>query len=400
VRAFSYIAFTGDGKRKTGTLVAETETDAARQLEAKGLFASEINARAGKTGTGRLRRRLDGDARAVFTRQMAVMMASEMTAEAALDVVLQSEGGPRLNGFATGVKAALMDGHGLANAIDDAGAGFERYYVSALRAGEASGDLAGVFEQLALFLERRDAGRAEIAAALTYPAFVLTVSVLVCGVLMTNVAPEIASIFESTGQPLPVLTRVMMALTGWITANWLWLIVGFALFVALVMLALRRPASRARIDGALLRLPVVGRLMRLGAAAQYLRTLALVLASRQTVPDAARSAAEVLPIARFRAEAEGVSVAVTEGQRLSRALSGLSCLPPVARQLVEAGERSSELARMTDRAAVLAETWTQDLRRRIAAVLDPLLMIVVGVFVLTVVLSILLPIFDLQAGLN
>jgi general secretion pathway protein F len=140
--------------------------------------------------------------------------------------------------------------------------------------------------------------------------------------------------------------------------------------------------------------------MRLSAAAQYLRTLALVISSRQAVVDAAASAGEVLVIRRFRAEAEDLAEAVRRGESLSQGLARMSLVPPVCRQLIAAGEQSARLGRMTERAAVLVESWLTNERKRVSALIDPLLMLVVGAMVLVIVLAILLPIFDLQSAVG
>jgi general secretion pathway protein F len=162
-------------------------------------------------------------------------------------------------------------------------------------------------------------------------------------------------------------------------------------------MALRRPRFRNARDNGLQRLPVFGRLIRLAAAAQYLRTLALVISSRHAVIDAVSSAAEVLAIAKFRAQADAVSEAVRTGESLSDGLKHMPLIPPVCRQLVNAGEQSARLGYMIERAAMLVENWLNNERKRVAALLDPLLMMMVGGMVLVIVLAILLPIFDLQS---
>ncbi len=397
MKSFSYVAFTRTGKRKTGTLVGESERDASEKLKSQGLFPSEITAQVSPVRSGGRQRRLDPDTRAVFTRQMAVLLSSDLSAEAALDAVLQSDGTRALHTFAGQVKAAVMDGYPLSRAMHDCGGGFERFYTSALRAGERSGDLGAVFDQLAEYLEGRRANRSQLASALIYPAFVAAVSLAVCAVLLTNVAPEIVAMFEVSGQPLPPLTRVVMSLADWIGANWIVLSGGLIAFAAGFAGLLKVAWFRNPWDRAMLRLPIVGRQLRLTSSAQYLRTLALVLASRQTVLDGVTSAAEVLVIAQFRAEGDAVTEALRTGESLSRSLTRLSPLPAVTRQLVHVGEQTARLAQMTDRAAFLVESWRNDEQKRLATILDPILMMLVGVLVLTIVLAILLPIFDLQS---
>lgn len=400
MRAWSYVAFTRKGERRTGSLVADSERSASDKLKAEGLFPEKLTAQAMRPKSRARRARLDPDTRAVFTRQMAVLLGSDLSAEAALDAVIAANSTAALQTFATRMKAALMDGYPLSQAIESAGGGFARYYTSAIRAGENSGDLAIVFDQLAEYMENAGANKSRIVTALVYPAFVTAVSLAACAILVTTVAPEIVAMFEVTGQELPALTVTVLGISGWIQAHWAALLIAIAALVAGFVAFLRYPATRDIWDGAMLRLPVVGRQMRLGASAQYLRTLALVLGSRQTVVDAVTSAADVMSITRFRNEAEAVITALKSGESLSRSLERLTPLPPVTRQLLAVGEDSARLPKMADRSAMLVETWIRDETKRLTTILDPLLMMLVGLLVLTIVLAILLPIFDLQASIT
>ncbi len=397
MQSYAYIAYNAKGQRKSGTLVAESERAAFDALKAEGLMPSDIEARGAARSGKRSGAKLDADERSIFTRQMAVLLSAELPIEAALDAIITSEGSKRMQAFGAELKAATLEGYPLSDAIEAGRAGFAPYYTSSLRAGETSGDLAEVFDGLANFLEAQGANRAEIATALVYPAFVAAVSLLVCAVLVTNVAPEVVAMFEVSGRPLPRLTQIVLGASGWIQDNWIALLVGLALVLAGGWLALRAPAVRDRVDRALLRVPLFGRLLRLSIAGQYLRTLAVVLGSRQTVINAVTSAAHVMSVRMYRHQADDIVTAVRQGDSLAGALSGFSLLPPVARQLVKVGEDSARLAQMTDRAAVLVETWLARDRKRIAAILDPVLMMLVGVFVLLIVLAILLPIFELQS---
>ncbi|MEM1371667.1 MAG: type II secretion system F family protein [Pseudomonadota bacterium] len=406
MRAYSYVAYTEAGKKRSGTIVAETEGHAADLLKTKGLFVSDLSTRSA-AGSGvqwrdlgaalRRRSRLNADLQVVFTRQMAVLLAAELTAEAALEAVQVSGDGSALDAVAAQSKAAVMDGQPLSNALADSGAGFAPYYIAAVRAGETAGDLKVVFGELADHLETASIDRAQISTALVYPAFVATISFLVCAILMVNVAPEIVAMFEMSGRPLPRLTEVVLSISDWIQRNIVALGVGLLGLIILWIIIGRVRTLRNIRDRVYLRLPVVGRLIRLGASVQYLRTLALVLTSRHAVVSAAENAAAVLQIDLFEREADAVCDAIRSGETLSRSLENLSFIPPVARQLVNAGEVSSRLARMTERSAVLVESGLSTERKRIAALLEPLLMMGVGGLVLLIVLAVLLPIFDLQA---
>lgn len=399
MRAYSYTAFTEAGKRKGGTIVAETEADAAAQLSRQKLFVSEITpARSSRVAGFKLARRvrLATDLQAVFTRQMAVLLGAEMPVEAALEAV-RTGGHPALDGVAAQARAEVMDGAPLSEALDRAGAGFAPYYLAALKAGEAAGETAAVFGELADHLEQLGTDKAQISTALVYPGFVAAVSLLVCGILMVNVAPEIVIMFEMSGRPLPVLTENVLAVSDWIRAHWIGVLVGLAGCVTLAALTPRIAGLRDARDRIVLHLPIIGHLTRLAASVQYMRTLALILGSRHAVLDAVDSAVDVLAIRSFRQQGQEVTTAVRQGETLSRALDRLTFLPPIARQLISAGEASVRLAPMTARAAMLVEHRLSTERKRIAALLEPILMMLVGAMVLVIVLAVLLPVFDLQA---
>lgn len=399
MRAYAYTAYTASGKRKSGTIVAETEADASLQLARQELFVSQISEAREKAARGlTLTRkvRLSADLQAVFTRQMAVLLTAELPVEAALEAV-RTGGHPALDAVAAQARAGVMDGAPLSESLEGTGAGFAPYYLAALKAGEAAGETASVFNELADHLEQLGTDKAQISTALVYPAFVAAVSILVCGILMVNVAPEIVAMFEMSGRPLPALTRNVLAVSDWIRAHWAVISIALVGLTVLAILTPRIERLRDARDRIVLRLPVLGRLTRLAVSVQYMRTLALILGSRHAVLSAVDSAVDVLTIKPFRQEGTQVATAVQQGETLSRALDRLSFLPPVARQLIAAGEASVRLAPMTERAAALVEHRLSTERKRIAALLEPILMMLVGGMVLLIVLAVLLPIFDLQA---
>ena len=273
--------------------MVETEAQAARQLQDQGLFVSELTG--GKeqvqdqgppNGNRRWRwgGQLNADLQMVLTRQMAVLLSAGLPVEAVLEAVQAAGGGGSLmDAVAARARAALMQGSPLAEALAQSGGGFPRYYLAAIKAGEQAGDLTAVFEELANHLEQAGSDRAQITTALIYPAFVATVSLLVCAVLMVNVAPEIVAMFETAGRPLPKLTQNVLRMSHWIETHLGLLATAAALVTAGLVAVARRPKLRQRRDQLLLKLPGVGGLMRQAAAVQYLRTLALVLTSRHAV---------------------------------------------------------------------------------------------------------------------
>lgn len=386
---FRYLAYTPEGRRRRGVVLADDAADASARLAAQGLMAADLApelARAGRRG------RIDRAALAVFTRQMAVLLGAGLPAEAALGAVQGAMGG-RGARLAAAARAGLLDGRPLAAAL--AAPGVPGWYLAAVAAGEKAGALTAVFEALAAHLERAEGERGALAAALAYPAFVVAVALVVCGVLMTTVAPELAAVFAASGRPLPPLTRAILLATDWTVAHWPWLAAGGAALVGLGAAAARLPAWRDRRDRLALRLPLLGRLRRQAEGANWLRTLALVLGARLPLTEALDQAAGVLTIAAHARAAGAAAEAVRRGGRLGPALETLPFLHPVMRQLLEAGEAGARLAPSAERAAALAESWMAAERKRLVALVEPAAMLVVGLVVLVVVLAVLLPVFDM-----
>ena len=403
MKSFSYTAYTTGGKRCRGVILADSERRASEQISAKGLLPSEIVEKeydaAGRLLFGFKRRtaRIDHDMLAIFTRQMAVLLDTGLTADSSLAAIQTAAGNSHIEVFATKARARVIEGEPLSQAIEQAGAVLPRWFAAALRAGENSGKLNSVFVTLAEHLENSVNDRTAIISALIYPAFVSTVAILVCAILMVTVAPEIAAMFESAGQELPPLTLWVLGVSNFIETNWLWLVSAMTSVAGIAIVANQNERFRNWRDDCFLRIPLIGRFMRMAASVQYLRTMALVINSHLPLVDALRFAAEVLSIKSMQREAFDAVDALRRGENVSRALLLLNFLQPVSRQLIQAGEDSARLGPMSNRAAILAESWLRTERKRLISVLEPMSMIAVGGVVLLIVLAILLPIFNMQS---
>ena len=397
--AWQYTAYDSKGRRVKGVLVADGASHARGLLRESGLFPETLSpARERARSWWRLpgRRRLSVEELAVFTRQMAVLIDAELPVEEALKVFTESESSGAVRRMAAELRSRVRDGLPFSRALGAEAGIFPGYYVAAVAAGESSGELARVCENLADFVETRQAVRDKTASALIYPVFVGGVSLVVAGILLVNVAPEIVALFEQSGQPLPTITRASLGAGRFLGESWPWIGAGLAMLVILAKLALGLPHVHAAYDRLLLRLPLIGRLVRLRAAALYLRTLALVLSGRMPGNAAMSFAVESIANSKLRAEAVRAHVAVEEGRRIAIAMRGMSALPPIALQLIESGERSGRLVVMSERAATIVENSLREQNQRLSTLLEPVMMIVVGSMVLVIVLSVLLPIFDLQ----
>lgn len=398
--AFSYTAYDSAGKRKRGVLVADGASHARALLGSQGLFPetlTETTENAAQTRLPALRKpALSQENLAVFSRQLAVLLAAQIPLDEALRVLSGSEVGGQINKIAAQLQAHIRDGLSLPGAMDKLPGAFPDFYRAAIAAGESSGELERVCDVLAEFIESRLALRDTTVNSLVYPLFVGAVSLVVAGILLMNVVPELAQLFEQSGQPLPQLTLVSIAIGNFLGANWPYLAAGLVGLMIGLRLVFSRPGPRRWLHQIVLKIPIFGPLARLKAAVLFLRTFSLVLAANVPAVPALRHAAAAIDNDVLRDEAGRAHVLVEQGQPIAAAVKPVSALPVIALQMLESGEKSGQLTETTARAASLAERSLAFRSKRVATLMEPVMMMTVGGLVLVIVLSVLLPIFDLQ----
>jgi len=254
-----------------------------------------------------------------------------------------------------------------------------------------------VLARLADYLEDRAQLRARLSLALIYPAIVMCVAVGVVGALLVYVLPQVVQVFEHAHAKLPILTRMLIALSGFLQATWiLWIAVGIALAVAL-RVALKRPASRAALHRFAWRAPVAGRVLRHLDSARLAATLAILVGSRVPILQALDAGTGVMTLVPMREALSTAARGVREGMPLARALGATQAFPPVMVHLIASGETSGRLDEALERAARQQQNDIATRLAAFAAVFEPAMILLMGLVVLTIVLSILLPIFQLNA---
>ncbi|MEL6452372.1 MAG: type II secretion system F family protein [Pseudomonadota bacterium] len=400
--AYQYVAYDQSGARVKGVLVADGEAHARALLTQEGLFpekVTETRARPQRQRIGTWRKAaLSPEDLAIFTRQISVLFAARIPVDEALQALMTGQAGGQINHVAAELQAHVRDGLPLSAAMGRLPGAFPDYYRAAIAAGENSSELEKICDVLAEFIEGRLTLRDQAVNSLFYPLFVGVVSLIVAAILLINVVPEVALLFEQTGQPLPALTRGSIALGDFLAAQWPVLAVALLVIGGGVRAIFTLPGPRFAYHRAVLRLPLLGPLARLKGAVLYLRTLHLVLAANMPAVQAMTYAAQAIDNLKLRADAAGSTQMVEEGQRLAAAIRSVPGLPAIALQMLDSGEKSGRLAEMAERAAQLVEFNLASRAQRLASLLEPVLMMVVGGMVLTIVLSVLLPIFELQTS--
>jgi len=290
----------------------------------------------------------------------------------------------------------VLEGQSLHRGLSAFPDAFPEIYRAMVDSGEQSGKLAEVLERLADFTENREALHQKVMLAFIYPALVTIVAVGVISLLLIYVVPQVTRVFANTGQTLPLVTRILITLSDFMRASaWVWAS-GIVAGIVGARLALRNEDLRRRWHGFLLRMPVVGRLTRGVNAARFSDTLGILTASGVPLLNALQSAVAVISNLPMRAAVEDTVRQVREGGSLSRALGRAKLFPPLVVHLIASGEASGQLDTMLQRAAEAQSRELEGWVRTLTALLEPLLILTMGLVVLFIVIAILLPIFEMN----
>ena len=403
--AFSFEALDAQGQTRKGTIEADTAKAARSQLRAQALVPIAVEAlTAAQAGTaapglGRsvfTRPVFNATALAIWTRQLAGLVASGLPLERALSALADEADDDRTRHLVAALRAEVNAGSSFARALTQHPREFSPIYCAVIGAGEHSGALGLVLESLADDLEERQALRAKLVGAALYPAIVTVVAIVIVLFLVGYVVPQVASVFAGTKRALPFLTVAMLAVSdavrhyGWAMAGTL-LVAGMGF-----RSALRRPAFRRAFDGWWLGLPLVGKLARGYNAARFASTLAMLAGAGVPILKALQAAAETLNNRAMRADALDALVLVREGAPLASALAQKKRFPGLVSMFARLGEQTGQLPVMLQRAAKQLSTEVQRRSMQLATILEPLLIVAMGLIVMLIVLAVLMPIIQLN----
>ncbi len=399
--AYQYVAVDTRGKERKGVLEGDTARQVRQLLRERKLMpvtvAEVASQQERRTGTKlSARRGVSALDLALLTRQLATLARAGMPLEEALQAVSEQTDKPRLKTIMLGVRAKVMEGHTLAAGLEEFPRAFPEVYRATVAAGEQAGHLDAVLERLADYTESRQALRQQVSHAMIYPIVLTTMAFGIITAMLVYVVPKVISVFENTGNELPLLTTVLIATSDFLR-DWWWLIL---LLVVGITLAIRRilkePGPRRRYHRSLLSLPLVGRLVRGLNTARFTRTLSILSSSGVPVLEALRIGASVVTNLPMRDAIDEAAVKVREGGAIGRALAVSRLFPPMSIHLISSGEASGELDSMLERAAAHQESEMNSLINTLLGTLEPALIVFMGLVVLLIVMAILLPIFQIN----
>ncbi|MBE7366691.1 type II secretion system inner membrane protein GspF [Ramlibacter pallidus] len=401
--AYAFEALDAEGATQKGVIEADTAKAARGLLRGRSLVPLEVRAVSSGESPGSaanpvLFRRAVFNATnlAIWTRQLAGLVGSGLTLERALTALAEEADNEQQNHLIAALRAEVNAGSSFGKALSRFPREFSDIYVAVVSAGEQSGHLGAVLERLADDLEERQALNAKLLAATLYPAIVTVAAIVIVLLLMTYVVPQVANVFAGTKRALPMLTVVMLGLSNFLRSWGIPLLVALGLAFAALRFSLRNPAFRERFDARWLTLPLIGRLSRGYNAARFAGTLAMLAGAGVPILKALQAAAETLGNRAMRADALDMLVLVREGAPLASALAQKKRFPGLLGMFARLGEQTGQLAAMLQRAANQLSAEVQRRALQFATLLEPLLIVGMGLVVMLIVLAVLLPIIQLN----
>jgi len=399
--AFEYTALDSQGKERKGLIEGDTPKHVRQLLREKQLLPMEIQETAQrelKKNRARrfMRRGLSTLDLALLTRQLATLLHSGLPLEESLAAVAEQTEKPRVQRIILGVRGKVVEGHPLAEGLRDFPQAFPEIYRATVSAGEQSGKLDQVLERLSDYTETRQVMGQQVSNALVYPIVLLVLSFAIVSFLLAYVVPQVVAVFESGHQELPIATRILIAMSDLIRHYWFYALIVIGALTWGFLRWLKAPEARLRFDAFLLRVPLVGKLIRGLNTARFSRTFSILTASAVPVLEALRISAEVVVNLPMKRAVEDAALRVREGAPIGKSLAARKLFPPMMIHLISSGESSGELEKMLERAAKNQEREMDGLLSTMTNLLGPFMVVFMGGVVLFIVIALLLPIFQLN----
>ncbi len=399
--AYEYKALNRKGKEVSGVLEGDTARQIRQQLRSKELTPLDVKeVRDSKMG-GSVAKVSRGSLKtadlALFTRQLATLVGSGTPLEESLGTIARQSHKKSTQRVVMGVRGRVMEGHSLADSFNQFPSAFPGMYRATIAAGEQSGHLDAILERLADYTEEHQAVQQKIMSALIYPVILIVMAVAVVAGLLGYVVPKVVDIFETLDQELPLLTRIMINLSDVVKTAGPFIVVAIVIASFLFTWLYKKKGQFSyRVDLMMLKLPMIGELIRGKQTAAFARTLGILASSGVPVLTAMKHAADVVTNSPMNQAITKATDRVREGASISGSLLKSNLFPPMTLHLIASGETSGNLEKMLERAATQQERETSGRVTTFVSLFEPLLIVAMGIIVFTIIMAILMPIFDLN----
>ena len=401
--AFQYIALSIDGKEIKGISEADSARQLRQNLRDQALTPLEVEQTSQQSNLNQkparasfFKAKLSSLDRVLFTRQLSTLLSSSMPIEESLNTIAQQSEKQSISALVMGIRSRVLEGNSLAQSLLEYPNSFSSLYCSSVSAGEQSGFLDQVLDNLANYLEREHESFRNVEMALMYPIILLVVAFLIVGALMVYVLPDMISVIEDTGQTLPLSTQILISITE-IIQNYWWLILSsLVLFVFLIKRLLSQKKIRLMWDTYQFSIPVIGKIVRSSNSARYSNTLSILARSGIPLVDSMKIASEVVSNTALQKGLREATQEVIEGKSLRGSLESIKQFPPMMIHMVGSGEQSGELDQMLERVANYQQTEVERTVSTLVKMFEPAMMLIMGGTVLFIVMAVLLPILSMN----
>lgn len=396
--AYQYTAIDATGKQQKGVLEGDSARQIRQQLRDKQWIPVQVDAVEQKDKSQRsslFQKKFTAYDLALMTRQLSVLVAAGIPLEEGLRAVSKQSEKNHVRNLMSSVRSKVMEGHSLAQGMQQSGR-FPDLYIATIAAGERSGHLDLILDQLADYTENRFAMQKKIQAAMVYPIILMLMSFAIVMGLMTYVVPDIVKTFDQSKEALPWITVALMKASDFIRQAWPFVIVTSALGIFLLIRFLRTSAGHYAFDRLTLKLPLFGKLSKGINAARFSSTLSILTQSGVPLVDALKIGAAVSSNWVIRDAVNIAAEKVTEGGNLATQLERCGYFPPMMVQMIKSGEASGELDRMLNRASTMQDREVTTLISTLLALLEPLMLVLMAGIVLVIVIAVMLPIVNMN----
>lgn len=394
LKSFNYQGVNKAGSKIKGIIEAPTDAQARLMLSKQGLSAVKVQARIELFGKSE--QKIVTQDIAIFARQLATMMTAGVPLVQALAIVSKGHENPSMGKLLDKIRGDIEGGASLAEALAKHPLYFDNLFVNLVDAGERSGALESLLDRIATYKEKSEALRKKVKKALTYPIAVMVIAVVVTAILLIFVVPQFEALFQDFGADLPAFTRLVIDLSEFVQAYIIYILIALAAIGFTFRQAHRRSfAFRKLVDRVVLKLPVVGDIQNKSAVARFARTLSTMFAAGVPLVDALDSVAKAAGNIIYEEAVSIMREQVMTGTQLQVTMEQAGIWPPMATQMIAIGEESGSLDGMSEKVAEYYEAEVDNLVDNLSALMEPMIMAVLGVLVGGLVIAMYLPIFKL-----
>ena len=401
--AFQYVALNPQGKEIKGILEADSARQLRQTLRDQALTPMQVEPSnkqfdkdSNQHGFSLFTPKLKALDRVLFTRQLSTLLASSMPIEESLNAIAQQNEKQSNKALIMGIRSRVLEGNSLAQSLLEYPSSFSNLYCSSVAAGEQSGFLDQVLDNLSNYLEREHESYRNVEMALMYPVILLIVAFVIVGALMVYVLPDMIDVIENTGQTLPWATTLLISVTELLKSFWWVLLCGILALSLFIRGILNREKVRLIWDAYKFSLPITGKIIRSSNSARFSNTLSILTKSGIPLVDAMKIASEVVANKALQTDLRAATQDVVEGKSLRESLENISHFPPMMMHMIGSGEQSGELDQMLARVAEYQQAEVERLVSTLVKLFEPAMMIIMGGTVLFIVMAVLLPILSMN----